>query len=91
MSVMNIDITDLKSREIIKILSMYPQGKLEIKFERVFWSSDYAEPSLPNESPASAFDPRRPPRGQGNIGQAFNRMGDRLAEMVQIPSRRQGD
>ena len=86
---MNIDVTELKSREIIKILSMYPQGHLEIKFERVFWSSDYAEPSLPNDTLASAFDPRRPPQGKGNIGQAFNRMSDRLADMVQIPRREQ--
>lgn len=79
---MNIDITDLKSREISKILSMYPQGHLEIKFERVFWSSDYAEPSLPYDNPAQAFDPRRPPQGRGTAGQAFQRMGDTLGAMV---------
>jgi hypothetical protein len=85
---LNIDITDLKSKEIIKILSMYPMGHCEIKYERVFWCSDYAEPSFNNDTPGSAFDPRRPPQGKGNIGQAFNKMSDSLASLVQIPSRR---
>lgn len=91
MSGMNIDVTDLKSKEIMKILSMYPMGHLEIKFERVFWCSDYAEPSLQNDSPAAAFDPRRPPQGKGNIGQAFQRASDVLAGMIQPPQRQRSE
>jgi hypothetical protein len=82
MSGLNIDITDLKSREISKILNGYPMGHLEIKFERVFWCSDYVEPSLQSDSPAAAFDPRRPPQGKSNAGQAFQRMADSLGSLV---------
>lgn len=82
MSGMNIDITELKSRDIIRILNQYPMGHTEIKFERVFWCSDYVEASLQNDSPAAAFDPRRPPQGKGNAGQAFQRMADSLGSLV---------
>jgi hypothetical protein len=86
---LDIDITDLQSREIAKILNMYPQGHLKINFERVFWCSDYVEPSNADypTSPAKAFDPRRPARGSGNIGESFGRMSDTLAGMVQPPQR----
>jgi hypothetical protein len=80
---MNIDITDLKSRDIIKILQSFSQGHLEIKFERIFWSSDYSEPDLPREeSSVRAFDPRRPPQGKGGVGKSFERMADTLGSMV---------
>lgn len=86
---MDIDITELKSREIAKILNMYPQGHLKINFERVFWCSDYVEPNNAEypTSPAKALDPRGPVRGSGNIGQSFGRMSDVLAGMVQPPQR----
>jgi hypothetical protein len=80
---MDIDVTNTKSRELVKILNLYPQGHLEIKFERIFWSSDYSEPDLPRDEPVvRAFDPRRPPQGKGNAGQAFQRMSDTLGSMV---------
>jgi hypothetical protein len=80
---MDIDVTNVKSRELIKILNLYPQGHLEIKFERIFWSSDYSEPDLPRDEPVvRAFDPRRPPQGKGNAGQVFQRMSDTLGSMV---------
>jgi hypothetical protein len=86
---MDIDVTDVKSRELIKILNLYPQGHLEIKFERIFWSSDYSEPDLPREEKTMrAFDPRRPPQGQGDVGQRFGKMADVLGSMMGPPPRR---
>lgn len=83
---MDIDITELKSREIIKLLNLYPQGHLEIKFERVFWCSDYSEPNLPT-SPAEAFNPMRPPKASG-ASAPFERMADTLGGLVCLPPRR---
>jgi hypothetical protein len=80
---MDIDVTNVKSRELVKILNLYPQGHLEIKFERIFWSSDYSEPDLPRDEPVvRAFDPRRPPQGKGGVGRTFERMADTLGSMV---------
>lgn len=85
---MDIDITDLKSREIVKLLTLYPQGHLEIKFERVFWCSDYSEPNLPT-SPTEAYGPMtmRPPKASG-ASAPFERMADTLGGLVCLPSRR---
>jgi len=86
---MDIDLTDLRSKEIIKILENFSHGHIEIKFERVFWSSDYTEPDMPREErTVRAFDPRRPPQGKGTIGQGFERMADTLGSMVCGPPRR---
>ena len=83
---MDIDITDVKSRELIKILSMYPQGHIEIKFERVFWASDYSEPDIPRENPYPSAAPVNPgqPRGQPpkSASAPFERMADALGRMV---------
>lgn len=85
---MDIDITDLRSRDILRILQNYPQGHLEIKFERVFWCSDYTEPELPREEQVvKAFDPRRPPQARGLSG-GFQRAADVLGSMVCAPGRR---
>ena len=79
---MNIDITDLTSYEIIQILTNYPRGKLVTKKDRIFWDSVSLEPvPKPNEAVRN-FDPRQPPRGKGNVGQAFERMADTLGSMV---------
>lgn len=83
---MDIDVTELKSREIVKLLTLYPSGHLEIKFERVFWCSDYSEPNLPT-SPAEAFNPMRPPKASG-APNPFERMGDVLGSMMGPPTRR---
>jgi hypothetical protein len=92
MTGLDIDITELKSRDLIKIFSMYPSGRIEIKFERVFWCSDYAEPvSQRDMPPAEAFDPRRPPQRQNTMNQAsrtFEKMGDVLGSMMGPPRRR---
>lgn len=83
---MDIDITDLKARELIKILNMYNSGHLEIKFERVFWCSDYSEPSMPT-NPAEVFDPRRPLPVSGPPKNPFERMGNVLGSMMGPPQR----
>jgi hypothetical protein len=74
---MNIDITDMKSRELIQILSQYPQGKLEMKFERIFWSSDYITPEVPQNRPGmpQTQQNRRP-------GINFQAMSDQLGRFL---------
>jgi hypothetical protein len=86
---MDIDITPLKSREIIKILSAYHSGHLEIKFERVFWCSDFAEPDYPIGTPeiAEANPRRRPPQGGNQFARGFERAADVLGSMVCSPGR----
>lgn len=82
---MDIDINDLKSKEIVKILSMYPQGHLEIKFERVFWSSDYAEPEIPRETNSPPYPNRGQPAPQNSMqgaARTFKKMSDTLGSMV---------
>jgi hypothetical protein len=77
---MLIEITELNSYEIIKILTNYPKGELVIKNNSVFWNSFATEP-ISSEA-ARNFDPRQPPKEQGNIGQSFERMADTLGRMV---------
>jgi hypothetical protein len=86
---MNIDITDMKSREIIKLLNLYPHGSLVTKFERIFWCSDYSEPENLGDN-TSPLDPRgRVPHPNGpRAAQAFSRMADTLGSMVSPPPRR---
>jgi hypothetical protein len=78
---MDIDITDLNSHEIIRVLENYPKGSLKIKYDRVFWESLNLEPS-PSSRVMNSFDPRQPPKGEGDIGKRFERMGDVLGRMV---------
>ena len=77
---MRIELSGLHSSEIIRILTSYPQGKLVIKNDSVFWDSLNLEPI--SSGAAQTFDPRQPPRGQGNVGQGFERMADTLGRMV---------
>jgi len=79
---MDIDITQLKSREITKILTMYPQGHLEIKFERVFWSSDYSEPDFPRCVPGEAPRVGGHQTPQAGLIGAPARMLDTLGSMM---------
>lgn len=87
MAKLDIDITDKKTRDIIEILELYPYGHLEIKFERVFWVSDYSEADFPRGSPEyspgrrGGSDPRREP----NLGERFHKMADVLGSMVGPP------
>lgn len=81
---MNIDITDLKSRDIIKILEMYHQGHLETKFERIFWCSDYLEPETRYSHAGAPTNPGSPPP---QPRKAIERMSDALGSMVQVPTR----
>jgi len=77
----SFDITDMDSKEIIRQLAYYPKGHLEIKFERVFWVSDYPEPQVPRDYPAdSPSNPRGPQ--PNNTARAFKRMSDTLGSMV---------
>ena len=82
---MDIDITDLTSNEIIQILSNFPNGRLVIKNDRIFWDSASIEPlqNRPQEVVRS-FDPRQPPkvRKENKVGDAFARMADTLGSMV---------
>jgi len=77
---MLIELTDLHSTEIIEILTNYPRGRLVIKNDSVFWESANLRPV--SSEVIRNFDPRQPPRGQGNVGQSFERMADTLGRMV---------
>jgi hypothetical protein len=76
---MDIEITELKSREICKILELFPQGHLEIKFERIFWSSDYTEPSLSRDYPDS---PQYRESRKPNVAQDFSKRTKRMADVL---------
>ena len=81
---MDIDITQLKSKEIVKILQLYPQGHLETKFERVFWCSDYSEPESrenPSGTPYLPGVPATRPR-ENEFNGAMKRMSDTLGSMM---------
>jgi len=78
---MEINITDLNGNEIIQILTNYPRGRLVIKNDSVFWDSVNLEPAY-NKGAAREFDPRQPPKGQGQIGDRFEKMADTLGRMV---------
>jgi len=83
---MDIDVTNLKSRELIKILEIYPYGVLTIKYERVFWCSDYAEPEV-KHNPSGAIQQVAPPNQRGNLNKAPQRMLDVLGSMMGSPGR----
>ena len=87
---MNIDITDMKSRELVNIFKMYPSGALAIKYERIFWCSDYSEPADSRDYPSYPFDPRGrvPNPGLPKAAAAFGAAADRLGSMVAPPQRR---
>ncbi|MCK9430211.1 MAG: hypothetical protein M0R17_09430 [Candidatus Omnitrophica bacterium] len=80
----DIDITNLKSREIIKILELYSHGSLAIKYERVFWCSDYAEPET-RENPVGTPPGVPPNQKRRNPGEPFQRMADSLGSMICMP------
>jgi hypothetical protein len=78
----NIDITDCKSVEIIKIMQQYPFGSLTIKNERVYWVSDLSEAAYPREN---ATAPRNYPGQQlrkPTIGERMEKAQDALGRMV---------
>jgi hypothetical protein len=77
---MDIDITDLSSSEIIQVLYNYPRGKLGIKYERIFWITQFSQD--PKARAAANLDPRQQPKGEGEIGQRFERMADTLGRLV---------
>jgi len=85
---LDIDITDKKSREIIKILDNYPYGHLEIKFERVFWCSEDSEPvQTRSHSPGGNPLPGGSPSNQKGLHGAFSNMADTLGSMMGPPRR----
>ncbi len=81
---LDIDITDKKGREIIKIISMYPYGRLEIKIDKVFWCSDTIEPEIIDNRPR---DRRDTLLKEPSAGDRFRRMSDALGSMVGPPGR----
>lgn len=86
---LDIDISEKKSREIIQILRNYPQGHLEIKFERVFWSSDYTEPEVTRWNPGESPDNRGFPPRKRSAGDVARTMSDTLGSMMgPAPQRR---
>lgn len=82
----DIDINDLKAHELIKLLETYPHGRLVIKFERVFWSSEQSEPYVARDNPGRDPHKRVNPPSQG-AGAPFQRMADVLGSMVAPPQR----
>ncbi len=80
---LRIDITEMKSRELIKLLQTYPYGSLEIKYERVFWVSDNADPE-PRQSPGDAPSRGYPTKRPDDWNKRFNRMQDALGRAIGI-------
>lgn len=82
---MNIDITEMKSRELIRILTLYPYGSLETKHERIFWCSDTSEPEVnrqsPGDNPQRRGSPSKPNQGEEWSGR-FRKMQDTLGGMM---------
>ena len=79
---MDIDITDLIAFEIQGILSNYPNGRLVVKHDRIFWDSGDAKP-MPRPNEDALPINRHPPRQSGDdIGKRFERMADTLGSMV---------
>ena len=74
---LSIDMTDMNAREIIGVLRNYPRGKLEIKYERVFWVSDINEPFISNPIPEDRRIPQR-----DNVSSRIKRMSNVLGSMV---------
>jgi hypothetical protein len=85
---LEINITELKSKDIIKVLNNYPQGHLEIKQNHIFWCSDYLEPENQSRDFPSApsadgrFSNQRKPNAGEQAARAFKRMSDTLGSMV---------
>ena len=82
---LEINITSLKSREIIAILTNYPQGHLQVNQDHIFWISDYLEPE--NLSAPSGdgrfYNPNKPRPTQGQqLAKTFKKMSDTLGSMV---------
>ena len=78
---LDIDITDKRSHEIAEVMQNYPQGHLEIKFERVFWVSD-------SSGPISRGGPESFPGNRGtsnSVGDKFQRAADVLGGMMGPP------
>jgi hypothetical protein len=79
----DIDITDKQSYEIIELMRNYPQGHLEIKYERVFWVSVSAGPARCSpESPPFTGGTPQPQRG---LAGASKRMLDTLGSIMGQP------
>ncbi len=83
----DIDITEKKSQEIIQILTTYPYGHLENKFERVFWVSEQSGPNIPRCSPGDSPQQGGSPTQGNKLHQGFSRMGDALGSMMGSPQR----
>ena len=81
---MKIEITEMKSRELIKILTMYPYGSLETKQERIYWVSETIEPEITRQSPGDAPTRGYPPKGE-DWGKRFRRMSDTMGSMIGPP------
>ena len=79
---LDIDITDKKPREIIAIMHEYPEGHLEIKFERVYWIADSSVPMSrcgPEGTPSNRGTP------QPGVSGGFKRALDVLGSMTGPP------
>jgi hypothetical protein len=86
---LDIDITDKKAREIIAIIQEYPEGHLEIKFERVYWIADSSVPMSrcgPEGTPRNRGAPQ--PGLAGGFGRALDVLGSMTGPPQANPQRR---
>lgn len=78
---MDIDVTELSARELIRVLELYPQGRLIIKSERVFWSSSHLEPVRGNSFPGN----NNQARTNNKFPYDFEKAADVLGSMMGPP------
>jgi hypothetical protein len=78
---LDIDISELQSRALIRVLELYPQGHIEIKYERVFWCADYIEPEARNPYGAPPGAPPNQPRNR-SAAEITRRAADSLGSMM---------
>ena len=84
---MDIDITEFEQPHLLKLISIYPNGHLEIKFgERIFWCSQEMEPRMPQPHiPNPAYPAGYAPQKSNQIQQAsrtMKRMSDQLGALM---------
>lgn len=70
----NYDITDATSQEIIAIITQYPNGRLQLNDNRVYWCTE-ATPT--NKQPAATL-----PQGGGQVAQNQNQLAAASQRML---------
>jgi hypothetical protein len=82
---MDIDISELNSKEIISVLQNYPKGALKVLNGRVYWSSVYIEPVFQQQQEMNTgrhFPGVPANRPQEKLPFNFEKAADALGSMI---------